>query len=115
MHELGLLTGVVAAVNQAASGRQVTAVDLVVGAQAGVVREALESSWPLARRDECAGADLRIRWVPAQVWCPQCSRLQPIDEYFALTCPACGTPTADLRTGKEFTVESIDVETDPSA
>ncbi|AZA14363.1 hydrogenase maturation nickel metallochaperone HypA [Corynebacterium choanae] len=114
MHELGLLTGVVGAVEHAAAGRTVTAVHLEVGSLAGVVVESLHAAWPLARRGVCADATLQVHYHQAAVWCPKCAQLQAIDEYFALTCPVCDTPTADLRQGREFTVSSIDVETPDS-
>lgn len=111
MHELGLLTGVAAAVEDAAKGRTVTAVNLTVGERSGAVVDALYAAWPLARRGSTEQAELSITSVKAAVFCPGCDSEQPIDEYFALQCPVCGTPTADLRHGREFLIDSIEVET----
>ncbi|QGU02709.1 hydrogenase nickel incorporation protein [Corynebacterium kalinowskii] len=113
MHELGILTGVVSTVTEAAQGRAITAVGLRVGTRSGVIEEALAASWPIAiEGTDCADASLSIEMIEATVYCPQCETEQPIDEFFALACPACDFPTADLRHGREFEISYVDVETD---
>ncbi|AZA10298.1 hydrogenase maturation nickel metallochaperone HypA [Corynebacterium pseudopelargi] len=109
MHELGLLTSVVDVVIKAAQGRTVESVNLEVGERSGAVVEALHAAWPLAVRGEVSSARLIIDVVPATVWCPTCACEQHIDQFFALACPVCDTPTADLRRGREFRVLSIEV------
>jgi len=117
MHELGLLTGVVAAVSQAARSAgapRVEAVGLRVGTLSGAVPEALEGAWPIATTGTIAqGAELTIEQVVAAVWCPACQAERPIDEFFALTCPACGQPTGHLVRGREFEVVYADLADPP--
>ena len=111
MHELSLLAGVVDAAVEAAAGRTVKQVNLDVGTMSGAVPDILENTWPIAI--ECtplAGTKLELTIIPATVFCPGCNGEQEIDEFFALTCPVCGTPTADMRHGREFQLTSIDVE-----
>lgn len=111
MHELGILTGVVSTVTEAAGGRPITAVGLKVGTRSGVIEEALTASWPIAiEGTACADASLTIEMIEATVYCPQCETEQPIDEFFALACPVCDFPTADLRHGREFEIAYVDVE-----
>ncbi|MEJ5928373.1 hydrogenase maturation nickel metallochaperone HypA [Corynebacterium sp. H128] len=111
MHELGILTGVVSTVTNAAAGRAISAVGLKVGTRSGVIEEALMAAWPIATAGTaCEDAELRIEVITATVFCPQCDTERAIDEYFALTCPVCDFPTADLRHGKEFEVAFVDVE-----
>lgn len=111
MHELSLLNGVVSKVDEVAKGRSVRAVGLIVGQRSGVLVDALEASWPIAQAGTvCDGSVLEIEEVTASVWCPACEKEQDIDEFFALTCPVCGTPTADLRRGQEFALSWIDVD-----
>lgn len=94
-----------------AAGRTVSAVGVEVGARSGVVTPALETAWPVAiAHTPLDGAALEITEVPAAVWCPSCTAEVPIDEFFALTCPRCGTPTADVRRGQKFQVTWVDVE-----
>nr|NLI51086.1 hydrogenase maturation nickel metallochaperone HypA [Propionibacterium sp.] len=115
MHELGLLTSVVAAVTRAAERAGATAVDTValrVGTLSGAVPEALLGSWPLASAGTVVeGAALVIESVPAAVWCGACSAEREVDAFFALVCPVCGTPTGRLLRGREFEVAWVDLTT----
>lgn len=120
MHELGLLTSVVAAVENAAAqaDSQVTRVEKValdVGAMSGAIPEALYGSWPIARQDSiCAEAELEVTSIPASVYCPRCARDVPIDEFFALACPECGMPTGNLTHGREFKIAWVQWDTAPA-
>ena len=113
MHELGLLKGVVSAVERAAEKAGATGVRTVglrVGSRSGAVPEALYGAWPIATSGTTVdGAELEIDEVQAAVWCQTCDKAQPIDEFFALTCPVCGTPTANLVAGREFEVTHADL------
>lgn len=114
MHELGLLRSVVTAVEKAAHDADATgveAVGLTVGTLSGVVPEALESAWLIATVGTVvAGARLEIETVQATVWCPACDAEQPIDEFYALSCPVCDTPTGQLVHGRELAVTYADLD-----
>ncbi len=113
MHELGLLGGVVAAVTRTAERAGATGVEAVclrVGSLSGALPEALRGAWPMASAGTlCEAATLELELVDAAVWCPTCQRDQPVDEFFALVCPVCGTPTAHLTHGREFQVAWADL------
>lgn len=64
--------------------------------------------WPVPRRS-VRGAELDAELIVSTVYCPTCEAEHEIDEFYALTCPVCGTPTADLRHGREFEISSIEV------
>ena len=82
VHELGLLSGVVDVVVQAADQRTIRRVALRVGARSGVVPEALHAAWPIASLSTvCADAELTVEHIEATVWCPTCAAEQPIDEF----------------------------------
>ncbi|MCL2454665.1 MAG: hydrogenase maturation nickel metallochaperone HypA [Micrococcales bacterium] len=114
MHELGLLRSVVTAVEKAAGEAGATgvqAVGLQVGTLSGALPEALEGAWPIATAHTVVdGARLEIETVPAAVWCPTCAAEQPVDEYYTLTCPACGTPSGALVRGRELAVTFADLD-----
>ena len=114
MHELGLLRSVVVAVERAATNtgaRGVEAVGLRVGSLSGAVPEALVGAWPIAVAGTVVeGARLDLEVIPAAVWCPNCREEQPIDEFYALTCPVCGTPAGNLVHGREFEVAYADLD-----
>ena len=114
MHELGLLRGVVIAVEAAVAQADATGVEAVclrVGTLSGADPEALAGAWPLATAGTAlAGARLDVEVVQAAVWCPQCACEQPIDEFYALVCPACGTPAGNVVHGREFEVAFADLD-----
>ena len=117
MHEMGLLQGVVAAVEKAAEASgasRVEAVGLTVGSRTGADPEALVGAWPIATSGTIlAGSDLVLEYHQAAVWCPTCCKAQPIDEFFAFTCPECGTATGQLISGDEFEVTFADIDKSP--
>lgn len=96
------------AAKETAGHRPILRVALRVGTRAGVIEEALYAAWELVGEGE-----LVVETVPATVFCPSCATEQEIDEFFALTCPACGTPTADLRHGREFEITYVDLANEP--
>ena len=118
MHELGLLTSVVAAVEKAAADAnyQVTRVEKValnVGTMSGAIPEALYGSWPIARAGTiCDSAELEVNTVTASVYCPGCGEDVEIDEFFALLCPKCGMPTGSLSHGREFEISWVEWDKD---
>jgi hydrogenase nickel incorporation protein HypA/HybF len=112
MHELGMLRSVVSAVERATveKAMAVEAVGLRVGTRSGAVPEALHGAWPIATAGTVLlGARLEIETVVAAVWCPGCAATQPVDEFYALLCPVCSTPTANLVSGREFAVAYVDL------
>jgi hydrogenase nickel incorporation protein HypA/HybF len=89
----------------------VKVVALRVGAMCGAVPAALEWAWPLAVAGSVAeGAELLLEEVPAAVWCPACDAEREIDTFYALRCPVCGQPTADLVRGREFLVSYVELD-----
>jgi len=108
VHELALLHSVVQVVEKAAheaNAPAVTAVGLRVGSQSGAVAFALEGAWPIATAGtSLEGARLELELVQAAIWCPACKSEREIDEFYALTCPVCGTPSGALTRGREFEV-----------
>jgi hydrogenase nickel incorporation protein HypA/HybF len=113
MHELGLLRSVVTAVERAAATAGATGVEAVglrVGTLSGAEPLALEGAWPMATADTVvAGARLEIETVEAAIWCPGCGCDQLVDEFYALLCPVCGTPSGNLVRGREFAVAFADL------
>jgi len=114
VHELGLLASVVTAVSRAAAdagARSVEAVGLRVGTLSGAVPDALDGVWPIAVFGTALeGARLDVEVIPAQVWCRSCDANREVDEFYALRCPVCGTPTGALAHGREFEVAWADLE-----
>jgi Zn finger protein HypA/HybF (possibly regulating hydrogenase expression) len=75
------------------------------------VKEALLSSYELACADTALeGSRLVIEEVSVVVFCPACQALRPLSNLQAFTCVECGTPTPDIRQGKELELVALEVE-----
>jgi hydrogenase nickel incorporation protein HypA/HybF len=113
MHELSIALGIVEAAQEEADRLQarVSAVHLRVGALSGVVPEALLSSYEMACADTpLAGSRLVIEKVPVVVYCPTCEAPRELNSIQLFCCSECGTPTGDVRQGKELDLVALEIE-----
>ncbi|HUO16314.1 MAG TPA: hydrogenase maturation nickel metallochaperone HypA [Verrucomicrobiae bacterium] len=113
MHELSIAMSIVdAAVEESEKrGVKVNAVHLRLGALSGVVKDALLFSYEVACQDtRLAGSRLIVEDVPVVVFCPRCNDQRVLESVQLFACPQCGTPTMDVRRGKELEVFALEVE-----
>jgi len=91
-------------------GVKVVAIHLKLGPLCGVVKEALQSAYGLAREGSpLAEATLVIEPTTIVAWCPACGREQRIESARQLCCPVCGAPTPEVRGGRELEMTGIEV------
>lgn len=113
MHELSIARGIVEVAAEAVRGAGVGKVSVVrvrVGALSGVAPGALAFCYEAAARGTpLEGSRLVIGVAPVVLHCPTCARDAAIPDVCRLACPACGTPTGDVRGGRELEVESVEV------
>lgn len=116
MHELSLAQSIVEVASeaaQAANAARVIAVQLRLGALAGVVKSALLFSWEIATEDTpIAGARLEIEELPVIVYCPTCEQNVTLPHTQNFRCPTCATPTPHLIQGREFEVKALEIVDD---
>ncbi len=113
MHELSIALAILDCAAEEAARREsrVVAVHLRLGPLAGVVKAALLSAFELAREGTpCAAAALVVQDVPLTAWCPACAA-ERSPAFPELCCPVCGTPTPDVRSGRELEVVALEIET----
>ncbi|MBC7247379.1 MAG: hydrogenase maturation nickel metallochaperone HypA [Actinobacteria bacterium] len=113
MHELGVtesIAGIVlrhAAMNGAT---RVVRVNIKLGELTGIVDHYVSFYWDMVTKDTVAqGAELNFIKVPTVAHCSRCDEDFHIQE-FDLTCPRCGEIASDIVSGREFLVESIEIE-----
>jgi hydrogenase nickel incorporation protein HypA/HybF len=110
VHELSLSSAIVNTVVKHAAGRRVTVVNLRVGQLRQVVPDTLEFYFGFVSRDTvCEGARLDQELVAARLRCNECGNDWEVD-FPVFRCPACGSAGAQVQSGNEFEVESIEVE-----
>ena len=114
MHELSIALRIVELAEAEAArrgGANVLAVHLRLGPLAGVVKEALESSYELAREQSGVPASrLVIEEVPVVVYCARCRAQRTLTSVQLFACPECNTPTAEVVHGRELEVVALELE-----
>jgi len=113
MHELSIALSMMEQMEQQAAkhGGKVLAVQVRIGALAGVDCEALRFAWEIARAGTAfAETTLEIEPVPLMVRCPQCGETHEA-EMFSIACPRCVTPEQEILTGRELELRSMEMET----
>ena len=113
MHELSIAHGIVEVVTEAAragGANTVTAVHLRIGRLAGVEAGALEFSYELVTEGTMlAGSRLVIEELPVVIYCATCDVNQVLPGVQRFACPACNTPSGDIRQGRELEVAFIQI------
>ena len=108
MHELGLCSSIIEAVERRAGERRVARVKVRVGRLHHVHPEAFDQSFAVAAMGtvvEGARADLIL--LPARARCGSCHTETEGDEVPAF-CPSCGGGHLEITGGDELMLESIE-------
>jgi hydrogenase nickel incorporation protein HypA/HybF len=119
MHELGIAFHIIKEVDSFAEGHSISSVKGVVielGEVSGVVPSYLEDVWVWAcknRSKHLGGCKLKIIVIKATTYCSACSSTFPTLPN-GKKCPHCGSEDTYLVEGNEVTIQSIQVEDEPS-
>jgi len=113
MHELSVVESMVAVVLKHAEknkASKVTKINLVLGEASTVMEEPVRFYFELLAKDTIAeGAELSFRRPPLTSTCRDCGNEFKVIE-FDFICPKCESPETEIITGREFQVESIEIE-----
>ena len=115
MHELSVTQSILdlsleyAQRNQAA---RILAIDLQVGEITDFDDDWIQKYFDFVSKGSIAeGARLRITRIPAKLQCRACSAVFPLDRStWNSQCPSCQSKDTELVSGREFRVESLEVE-----
>jgi hydrogenase nickel incorporation protein HypA/HybF len=114
MHELSLVTSVVESVTQALAdypGARVLEVRLKVGVLAAVVEDALEFCYGIATEGTpLEGSKLKVDLLPVVIHCERCDADRELPGVQSFRCPICGTPSNDMRQGRELEIDSFEID-----
>jgi hydrogenase nickel incorporation protein HypA/HybF len=112
MHEMSIAQSIVDIVKEEMARHgleRVHAINLVVGKLAAVVPEQLNMCFGmLTDKSELAGTLLTIRELPIGYRCTVCSNWFT-SEVMTFECPNCSAENPMMVTGRELTVENIEV------
>ena len=114
MHELSIVNSVVSSVTEWLAQRperKVSVVTLRVGALSGVVEGALQFCYGIATDGTpLSGSVLRVHSQPVVIYCGGCAEQAELPGVQSFRCPRCGTPSSDVRNGRELEIDSVEVE-----
>lgn len=113
LHELGVtesIAGIVLRHAKMNGATRVVKVNIKLGELTGIVDHYVSFYWDMVTKDTVAqGAELNFIKVPTVAHCSRCEDDFRIQEY-DLTCPRCGETASEIISGREFLVESIEIE-----
>ena len=113
MHELAITQSILDIARKAAEehgAKRVQSVRIMLGEYSGVVPQCIQYYFDVISKDTLAeGAVLDIRRLPVVIRCNSCSRESEIDRLH-VSCPVCGSTDLKLIQGREFYIESLEVE-----
>ena len=113
MHELGITQNILQiALEHAekAGAKNICRINLVIGEFSGIVDESVQFYFDFVSKDTPAqGAQLIFTKLPARFRCRSCVH-EFIPQKDHWTCPVCQSPGPEIISGREFYMDSIEVE-----
>jgi hydrogenase nickel incorporation protein HypA/HybF len=113
MHELSIAYNLVEIAERAAQQAEVAhvlAVHLRLGELSGVEIDPLLFGYDVATQGtRLEGSLLKIERIPIVAYCPTCDVEVNIPSLQLFQCPICGTPTGDIRQGRELELTYLEV------
>lgn len=113
MHELSLAANMLEQIAPLVKNKtELKKVHVTIGPLAGVHAESLEFGFTeLAKADGYTDVALIIHKKSASLRCDECKEIYETD-HFDNGCPLCGGIQRTIISGREFTLDSIEVEED---
>jgi len=113
MHELAVTQSILdIALSEAekANAKQITTIALVIGEFAGIVDDSVQFYFDFISQDTLAqNATLSFCRIAARFRCRVCgTEFAPQDQDWG--CPSCGAAAGEVIAGREFYIESIEIE-----
>lgn len=113
MHEMGIISGVLDAVNASAADAgalRVCTVSLRIGVMTEAIEDALMFAFEaLSEGTLSEGAELTIEWIEPKSMCFECGNEFAHDR-FHRACPQCGSYETHITAGRELEIASIEVD-----
>lgn len=91
---------------------RVTKIMIAQGSYTDYVPEIIQEYFNIVSEGTLAeGAELVIRKIPAVLHCRDCG-MDSVVEHYRMRCPLCLSGETELKSGKEFYIEGMEVEED---
>ncbi|HEY9765148.1 MAG TPA: hydrogenase maturation nickel metallochaperone HypA [Chroococcales cyanobacterium] len=119
MHEFALAQSLISAIlPKVPAGARVTKINLSIGVLAGIALSSLEFGLEVASRGTPAErAELSVKTIPLSCLCRDCGKEYSLNlggtlanEGDAYHCPHCRAGLGEIFSGREMTIDSIEIE-----
>lgn len=114
MHELSITQNILEIALRhggKAQAKKISGIQLVIGQLSSVIDDSVQFYWDMIAEGTLAeGAQLRFKRIPAQLKCENCGHLYTLVGNQLDVCPACDSAEVKIISGKEFQLESIEIE-----
>jgi hydrogenase nickel incorporation protein HypA/HybF len=111
VHELPITQNILQiALRHAREAKKIIRVNLVIGDLSSVIGDSVQFYWDIICKGTIAeGSTLHFKRIKTSFRCEECeNEYEPVDREF--NCPHCGSNQVVLVAGREFQLESIEVE-----
>lgn len=117
MHELSIIYSIIesaeAETKQRPEAGAITAIELDIGALAGVEIGTFEFLWPAAVESTVLeGAECIIHCIPGRARCSDCDTEFPIRQFYD-PCPKCGSHLIQITRGEDLRIKSMTLVSHP--
>ena len=113
MHELSVTQSILNIALESAEkagAEKINKIKIAAGEMTGYVPQYVQEYFNIVSRGTIAeGAELEFRKVPASALCRSCGKETPLTDY-RFVCAHCGGSDLKLTHGREFLVDSIDID-----
>jgi hydrogenase nickel incorporation protein HypA/HybF len=115
VHELSLCGSIANIVERHAAGRSVSVIRIQIGQLRQVVPETLVYCWDLVSEGtSLAGSRIDVEAIPARIRCRACDQIAEVGDLPILVCRECGSTDAEIVSGEEFMITSLDLAETPA-
>jgi hydrogenase nickel incorporation protein HypA/HybF len=114
MHELSITQSVLDIAlrhGNKANATLITDIYLVIGELSSIVDDSVQFYWDIISKETLAeGAQLHFKRIPAKLQCLECNTIYSLERGELISCPNCDSTHIKVIAGKEFQMESIEIE-----
>jgi hydrogenase nickel incorporation protein HypA/HybF len=116
MHELSICSSIAGIATRHAGGRAVAVIHIQVGQFRQIVPDTLVYCWDLVSAGTpLAGSRIDVEAIPARIRCRDCGHVAEVGDLPVFACGRCGSTDAEIISGEECLIASLEVVGEPAA
>ena len=116
MHELSICGSIADIVTRRAAGRPVKVINVRAGQLRQIVPDTLVYCWELVSADTpLVGSRISVESVQARIRCRACDQVTDVGAVPVFACGGCGGFDAEVVSGEEFLITSLELEQEGEA